>query len=178
MTVRETFSLSRQAEYFSESELTKQIGYEPKKWILAIVKELLDNALDHCEEIKRDPVVVIRYTGTTLSIQDNGDGIDPDSVAGMLDFDRRVSSREVTRGIARGSQGNAAKTVIALPYVLNGGRGRTVIVSQGWRHVIDVTFDDLSGTPQIKHEKTVESAQNGTFVQIDLAEYASKQTNH
>ena len=175
MTVRETFSLNRQSEYFSRSELTKQIGYMPDKWILAIAKELLDNSLDHCEEIKREPEIVVRYTGDTLSVQDNGDGIAPETVVDMLDFDRRVSSREVTRGIARGAQGNACKTIVALPYVLNGGRGRTIIVSQGWRHTIDVTFDDLSGTPQITHKQTSESAQIGTFLQIDLAEYACKQ---
>lgn len=74
MTVRETFSLSRQSEYFSEAELTKQIGYTPDRWMLAIVKELLDNALDHCEEIKREPKVQIRFNGDTLSIQDNVGG--------------------------------------------------------------------------------------------------------
>ena len=46
---RETFSLSREFEYLSESELEKQIG--PREiWPLAIVKELIDNSLDNCEE--------------------------------------------------------------------------------------------------------------------------------
>ena len=47
---RETFSLSRELEYLSESELAKQIGYGREVWPLAIAKELIDNSLDNCEE--------------------------------------------------------------------------------------------------------------------------------
>ena len=47
---RKTFSISRLAEFVSESELVKQIGHPVADWPLVIVKELVDNALDEAEE--------------------------------------------------------------------------------------------------------------------------------
>ena len=50
---RKTFSISRLAEFVSESELVKQIGHPVRDWPLVIVKELVDNALDEAEEAGR-----------------------------------------------------------------------------------------------------------------------------
>ena len=68
-------------EYLSEAELTKQIGYPRHLWPLAIVKELVDNAVDHCEEIGRLPDVVIKLTADSLTVADNGQGLPPETVA-------------------------------------------------------------------------------------------------
>ena len=47
---RQTFSTSRLLEYFSEKELVLQTGHEPDGWPEVVVKELVDSALDACEE--------------------------------------------------------------------------------------------------------------------------------
>ena len=47
---RTTFELSRAMEFFSEKELQMQIGHGRAWWPVAVLKELIDNALDACEE--------------------------------------------------------------------------------------------------------------------------------
>ena len=94
---RETFRISREMKFFSESELRKQIGYPRDLWLLAITKELVDNSRDHCEETGALPKVTIKLTANGLTVSDNGIGISPDTVAGMLDFGQLISSREVFR---------------------------------------------------------------------------------
>jgi len=48
--VRETFQTSRLMDFCSEKELTAQCGHEKADWPLVVGKELIDNALDTCEE--------------------------------------------------------------------------------------------------------------------------------
>jgi hypothetical protein len=48
-TGRVAFTTSRALEFFSESELTTQIGYRRELWPLVLVKELFDNGIDDCE---------------------------------------------------------------------------------------------------------------------------------
>ncbi len=49
---RTTFSTSRMMDFFSVKELTAQTGYAPRDWALYVLKELVDNALDACEEAR------------------------------------------------------------------------------------------------------------------------------
>ena len=46
---RQVFETSRELEFFSEKELMMQIGYDQDRWPVALLKELIDNALDACE---------------------------------------------------------------------------------------------------------------------------------
>ena len=66
------------------------------------------------------PEIEVEVDDTGISIRDNGDGIPPETVAGMLDFDKRVSSREAYRSLTRGAQGNAGKCLVGIPYVWSG----------------------------------------------------------
>lgn len=112
-------------------------------------------------------------------MQDNGDGIPLETVVGMLNFDTRISSREVTRGISRGCQGNAAKTILALPVVLNGGSGRVTITARGVEHVITIEVDELADHPNITHQqRPLENEQFGTFCEITIADLPSKLEPH
>ena len=54
---RVTFKTSRAMDSFSERELVTQTGHGRDEWPLVIIKELLDNALDACEEADTPPVV-------------------------------------------------------------------------------------------------------------------------
>ena len=54
---RTTFSTSRLLDFCSEKELTAQTGHDPDEWPLVALKELMDNALDACEEAGVAPVV-------------------------------------------------------------------------------------------------------------------------
>ena len=46
---RTTFETNRELEFFSEKELSMQIGHGRDLWPVALTKELIDNALDACE---------------------------------------------------------------------------------------------------------------------------------
>lgn len=192
--VREAFSISRSLEFLSETELTKQIGYERRLWLLAILKELLDNAIDHCEEIGRLPEIVVKITGHSLSVWDNGDGIPPETVKAMLDFNSRVSSREAYRGITRGAMGNAGKCIIGAPYVLSQKHGKAVIIAKGVRHDIAVRLNALDQTPSVDYSpKKVQSDDlfgswypctlagdgepKGTFARVVYGRYPSTLTD-
>ena len=59
----------------------------------------------------------------------------------------RVSSREAYIAPDRGAQGNALKTLIAMPFVLDGDQGRVVIDTGGKR--IGLFVEDVVGQQQV-----------------------------
>src|SRR5262249_34566319 len=93
----------------SERELTKQIGHSSDQWPLVILKELVDNAIDAAEEAGIAPAVQIEVADGTITITDNGPGIPAETVAGVLDFSVRVSSREAYASPTRGRAGQRAQ---------------------------------------------------------------------
>lgn len=52
---RTTFTTDRTLEFFTKKELTMQIGHDPGAWPLALVKELIDNSPDACEDARTPP---------------------------------------------------------------------------------------------------------------------------
>ena len=59
---RQVFTTSRELEYFSESELTTQTGYPKEQWWPGVVvKELIDNSLDACEQAGVAPVIAVDF---------------------------------------------------------------------------------------------------------------------
>ena len=65
-----------------------------------------------------------------------------------MDYSVRVSSREAYVAPTRGAQGNALKTIIAMPYVL-GGNG-VEICSPGLRHTIMFGVNHVQQQPEIE----------------------------
>src|ERR1051326_4891311 len=101
---RQTFTTSRLLDFLSRKELVAQIGHPPSAWPLVLVKELLDNALDACEEADLAPRIRLAVDQAGIAVQDNGPGIPPETLAGILDFAVRVSSREAYVSPTRGAQ--------------------------------------------------------------------------
>jgi DNA topoisomerase VI subunit B len=165
---RQVFTTSRELEYFSEAELVTQTGYDPEDWWPAVVvKETVDNGLDSCEQAGIAPDVGIRFTGSELTVADNGPGIAPEVVERILDFSSRTSDKAAYVSPTRGAQGNALKTVLAIPYVLNEGSPATVIIeSRGLRHAITVSTDHLARRPQIEHRREEIVKTEGTTIRM------------
>jgi DNA topoisomerase VI subunit B len=148
---RETFKTSRLAEFCSTRELVNQTGHAIQEWPLVILKETVDNAIDAAEETGIAPVVEIIVGKDGITISDNGPGMKPETIAAMLDFNSRVSSREAYASPTRGAQGNALKTIVAMAYALDGSRGETIIESHGIRHIIAFAVDPIRQEPKIDH---------------------------
>jgi len=64
---RTHFNISRSAEYFDAKELQAQTGQPLSSFGEVVLKELIDNALDACENAGIEPVIQIG-----MPLQNNG----------------------------------------------------------------------------------------------------------
>jgi len=163
---RETFRTSRLLDFCSEKELTAQVGHGRKDWPLVALKELLDNALDSCEEAGTPPQITVTVDNEGITLADNGPGIPETTISAILDFSIRVSSREAYVSPTRGAQGNALKTLLAMPFVLDGSRGRVDIASQGQRHEITFAVDRIRQQPVVSKGAHRADVRIGTSVSL------------
>src|SRR5918996_5995391 len=169
---RTTFRTSRLLEFCSRKELVAQTGHEPDAWPLVVLKELVDNALDACEEAGVAPEIGVRVEPGAITVVDNGPGMPPATITDILDFSSRVSSREAYVAPDRGAQGNALKTILAMPFVLDGAAGHVEIRAHGLRHRIAFTVDALRQAPVIDHRHEQCDVRNGTSITIAWPESA------
>ena len=103
-------------------------GTELAEWPLVIVKELIDNALDACEEADISPEIMITVDECGIKVADNGPGMPQETIKSVLDYAVRVSSREAYVSPTRGAQGNALKTIVGMPFTLDPEIGRVVSI--------------------------------------------------
>jgi DNA topoisomerase VI subunit B len=168
---RITFQTSRLLDFCSPKELTAQTGHPPEEWPFVIGKELLDNSIDACEEGDEEgsinPCIGVVVDDKGITVADNGPGIPPKTIEGVLQFDVRVSSREAYVSPCRGAQGNALKTLVAMPFVLDGQEGRVEVRSRGIRHHILFRVDRIAQRPVIDYApQPDEGAEKGTTFYI------------
>src|SRR5262249_49549373 len=71
---RVAFRVSRLMEFCTTRELQNQTGHAVYDWPLVVLKELMDNALDACEEAEVAPVISITVGHGSITIQDNANG--------------------------------------------------------------------------------------------------------
>jgi hypothetical protein len=160
---REVFTISRELEYFTADELEKQTGYTPAEWWPAVItKELFDNALDAAEAAGVAPEITARWSGSSLVVQDNGGGIPPEIVRQLMDYSTRTSDKLAYVSPTRGAQGNAWKTILAMPYVLDGEYAQPIVIeAQGIRHQIHVGADQIARQPAIHYQAEELAVKNG-----------------
>jgi DNA topoisomerase VI subunit B len=164
---RTTFSTSRALDFFNEKEFVAQTGAPKEAWPPVVAKELIDNSLDACEEAGITPEIEVTVDDDGITMRDNGPGIQPETVEGVLDFSVRVSSREAYVAPDRGTQGNALKTIVSMPYVLDGREGYLRVGARGIRHDITIGLDSVRQEPRISHKQVPdEGAANGTFTTV------------
>ena len=172
---RVAFTVSRLMEFCSIRELQNQTGHSYYDWLQVVLKELMDNALDACEEAGVAPVVSIAGTKGLITIRDNAGGMNVATIKDILNYAIRVSSREAYVSPTRGAQGNALKTILAMGYVLNReifkddnaeAVGVTIIETRGQRHRIEFRVDPVNNEPKITHDIKPSSINIGTKVTV------------
>jgi DNA topoisomerase VI subunit B len=171
---REIFKTSRLLEFCSEKELVNQTGHAVDQWPLVILKELADNAIDGCEEDDIAPDIKVTVRRGVITVSDNGPGIGPKTVKDITDYATRTSSREAYVSPTRGAQGNALKTILAMPFVLDGGTmGETWIASRGVSHHIRFNVDHVRQEPKITIGREDSDVKTGTRVIVGWPDSAS-----
>ena len=163
---RQTITFSRELEFFTKSELRTQTGYSEEHWHEVILKELLDNGLDGCETAGIPPVITVGIDRASVYVQDNGAGITPEKVLRIIDFKTRTSDKAVYPCPTRGRQGNALKSILAIPFVLSGEISHMVIESMGVRHNIQLKVDAIAGKPDIRYDQEQIVKTNGTKITV------------
>lgn len=149
--------------------MQNQTGHSFYDWPLVVGKEVMDNALDACEEAEVAPDITVIVDAGTIIIQDNAGGIDTETIESILDYSIRVSSREAYVSPTRGAQGNALKTILAMGYVLDrklgsdaNAAGVTIIESRGVEHRIEFRVDHINSQPKIIHTTADSPVKLGT----------------
>jgi DNA topoisomerase VI subunit B len=169
--LRVPFKVSRLMEFCTRKELENQTGHQESEWPLVVLKETVDNALDACEEAGIAPVISIAVKGNSITITDNGSGIPANTIAGVLDYNVRVSTNEAYVSPTRGAQGNALKTLLAMAYVLDERKqasGKTVIEAHGIAHHITFAVDHIKQEPKIEHTTKPSTVVQGTKITVNL----------
>jgi DNA topoisomerase VI subunit B len=169
---RVPFTVSRLMEFCTRRELVNQTGHDFQEWPLVVLKELIDNALDACEEAGIAPVITVQVDGDRIAIADNGPGIPASVIEGVLDYSIRVSSREAYVSPTRGAQGNALKTIMPMSYVLD-ERGEaassvTLIEAHGVLHRVKFCVDHIRQEPKITRIERASPVTVGTKVTVKL----------
>jgi DNA topoisomerase VI subunit B len=160
-------------EFCARHELVNQTGHDVWEWPLVVVKELIDNGLDACEEVGITPIISVEVSGDRITIADNGPGIPPSVIDGVLDYSIRVSSREAYCSPTRGSQGNALKTILPMGYVLDEQSGEdasavTIIEAHGIAHRIRFSVDHILQEPKITRLTRSSPVTEGTKITVRL----------
>jgi hypothetical protein len=173
---RVPFTVSRLMEFCTQRELVNQTGHDVYEWPLVVLKELVDNALDACEEAEIAPVISISVKDNWIIIADNGPGIPAKTIEGVLDYSIRVSSREAYVSPTRGAQGNALKSILPMAYVLNehhgeDASGKTIIEANGVAHHITFSVEHIKQEPKIEHTTKRSTVARGTRIKVELPRF-------
>jgi hypothetical protein len=73
-------------EFCTKQESENQTAHSIYERPLVVAKELIDNALDACEEAEVAPTISIAVDPGTIVVQDDADGIAADTIKAILDY--------------------------------------------------------------------------------------------
>jgi DNA topoisomerase VI subunit B len=149
---RELFETKRQMEYFKPEELSMQLGAEPSRWGVVLIKELVDNALDACETAGIAPEIDITLSPDGFTVEDNGPGMSRELIERSLSYEIRVSDKMYYVSPSRGQLGNATKCLWAAPYAIDPeSPGHVEVISLGARHHIVATVHRIAQEPRLTY---------------------------
>ena len=141
------------------------------QWPRVIIKELVDNAIDACEEAEVAPVIKVTITTgkrgkpTRIVVEDNGPGIPTRHHHRHHRLQRPGLFARGYISPTRGRQGNALKTILPMAYVLGGKiKGETWIEARGRKHRILFSVNQIKQEPIVKNIRSRSQVRTGTRV--------------
>jgi Histidine kinase-, DNA gyrase B-, and HSP90-like ATPase len=138
------------------STLPQKAGCQPGEIIQIVLKELVDNALDH----NPDGEVALRHDGDWWVVEDTGPGIDPEAAPSLFCVNRPLLSSKPRRLPLRGMVGNGLRVVMGAVAATNGA---LVVKTRGRRLELDI--DRTTGLTRVLSDTAVPS-RAGTVVRI------------
>ena len=157
---RIAFSTEMAMDFFTEKGLIKQTGHDLKEWPYVILKELVDNGLDACEDKDIAPVIEVVANETGITIRDNGPGLPGAVLNGTFDYKRRISTREKYVSPCRGAQGNALKSIGPMPVLVDPGHGKLIVKADGFLRAFRCRLNPIEQRPDIKEDEPIAMATN------------------
>lgn len=153
-------------DFLSQKELVAQTGHEAGDWPPVVLKELVDNGIDACEEAGVAPSMDVLVSENAITVTDNGPGMPEAVIQDIGNFDVRVSAREAYVAPDRGKQGNALKTLLAMPFVMDGSHGLVTIEANGVAHTVHLRLDRIAQKPVVQIETAPSNVKTGTSVTV------------
>ena len=170
---RETQETPLTLDFFTEANLSTQIGTPQRAWGIPVLKEMIDNALDACEASGVSPAITVTVTDDSLTVQDNGPGIPQATLEASLDFTRRVSSNAYYVSPSRGRLGNALKILWGVCAVVGSGDGHACVATGAFSADISIVLDTVLQRPNISINCEGKTAKSGTLFKLAWPNLAS-----
>ena len=167
---RAALSFSRDLEFATETELAKRMGCSRHYWLRATLKELIDNALDACEEAGVAHAVD-RHRPRGQRARGRRQRTGHVAGAGRAAV-RPIGAHQHPRGLrgARSRQpGQRAPALMALPFGFGLEEAGLTITSQGVEHTITLRVNRLHGRIDLERTTSEVPSQAGNDRRSDLA---------
>jgi hypothetical protein len=143
------------------STLPQKAGCQPGEIVSIALKELVDNALDHCP----DGDVTLRRDCDWWVVEDTGPGMDPERVPALFCVNRPLLSSKLRRLPLRGMLGNGLRAVMG---AVAATKGALVVETRG--HRLELEIDCATGLTRVLSDTDV-PIRVGTVVRIRLRDF-------
>jgi hypothetical protein len=143
--------------FIDRATLPQKAGCEPQDIARAVLKELVDNALDEGATVLLSYAVATK----THTITDNGRGIEPEDVPQLFAVNREMVSSKLGRRPLRGMLGNGLRVVMGAVAAYSGS---ITVTSRSRRQILSV--DRATGLTHVTLSRPYIS--RGTTIEISL----------
>jgi hypothetical protein len=163
-------SLSRRRNWSSRSATPSSNG--PRSWSRR--RTTTPSTRPRRPGSRRKVEVAVDTANRTITVVDHGHGLAAETVEALVDLTQKVSSRAGYVSPTRGQQGNALRTILAMPCALdNTTPGEMIIEARAVQHRIAFEIDPLREVPSIRYERAASVVRDGTRIAIRWPERAS-----
>ncbi len=159
------------AEFFEKNR--HLLGYEnTTKALITVVKELVDNSLDACNEARTLPDIKVNLKELSESrykivVEDNGPGIVKDKLA--MAFGKLLYGTKFHRLVqGRGTQGIGASGAILYAQLTTGKPAKIISSTGKDTHTYELVIDTVKNQPHILSDSTEKTSDKWTGVRIEL----------